>query len=101
MDSIQLKFLNYASLAGAFLFPAFAIGQNVGPAPIGDTKVVALQAIHEAKHACPKIISAKRWSNGSITAICSNGEDYRIFTINGELLAMKCSAARAIGVNSC
>ena len=96
-----MKFLYLAFQIGTFLFPTIAIGQNIGPAPIGDSKVVALQAINEAKHACPKIISAKRWSNGSITAICSNGEDYRIFTINGESLAMKCSAARAIGVKSC
>ena len=96
-----MNFLKCAFQVTVLLFSAIANGQNVGAAPAGDSKVVAMEAINEAKHACPKIISAKRWSNGSITAVCSNGEDYRIFTINRESVAMKCSAARAIGVKSC
>ena len=55
--------------------------QTAGSAPPGEPRTVAARAIVEAKHPCPALNSAKRLKDGSILAKCSNGEDYRIFTL--------------------
>jgi hypothetical protein len=39
--------------------------------------------------------------DGSIRAVCSNGEAYRVFTVKGMTVAMKCSAAAKLGVSGC
>ena len=78
-----------------------ALSQQVGPAPRGDAKKVANRVIKEAEHPCPTVSSAARLSDGGIVASCSNGERYLIFSVNGEAVAMRCSAARKIGVNAC
>jgi hypothetical protein len=75
--------------------------QATGPAPVGNPKSVATRVIKEAEHPCPKVSSAKRLADGSISAKCSNGEGYRIFTVNSKPLALRCSAARKIGVEGC
>ena len=88
-------------LAGLLLCST-ALGQaKVGPAPGGDAVRVAHKVIVNNGHACPKVLSATRRSDGSIKAECSNGEDYRVFSINGDPLSMKCSAARKLGVSGC
>ena len=78
-----------------------AAAQNTGPAPAGEAKAVAASVIKEAEHPCPKIASAKRVSDGSINAKCSNGETYRVFTVQARPVALRCSAARKLGVQGC
>ena len=82
-------------------FSATVYGFTTGPAPTGEAKTVAARVLKEAEHPCPKVTSAVRRQDGSIKALCSNSEDYLIFTVNGENIAMKCSAARKIGVTAC
>jgi hypothetical protein len=78
---------------------AFAL--STGPAPSGDPKTVATKAIKEAEHPCPKVKSAKRNPDGSVSAVCSNKEDYLVFTVDSKTITMRCSAARKIGVAGC
>lgn len=86
------------------VLPTAALAQafQVLPAPPGDPKAIGLRVIREAEHPCPKLITAARSSDGSLLARCSNGETYLVFSIrtaNKTMdLAMKCSAAAAIGV---
>jgi hypothetical protein len=90
--------------AAAFLIATFSTivcgaGVSVGPAPSGDAKAVAAKALREAEHPCPKVTSATRAQDGSIKAYCSNHEDYLIASLNGTTIAMRCSAARKLGVS--
>ena len=92
------------AFAAATLFAvthATAIAATIGPAPAGDTARVSLTVLKEADHPCPRVSSASRMQDGSIRASCSNGEDYRIVSADGRPLAMRCSAARALGVKGC
>ena len=77
------------------------IAAAVGPATPGDPFKVAYRAIKEADHPCPKVVSAVRNPDGAISATCSNKEDYRVFTLNGKNVTMRCSAARRLGVSGC
>ncbi len=86
-------------VAATFSAAVYAI--TTGPAPAGDPKTVAARALKDADHPCPKITTAIRVDDGSIKALCSNSEDYRIFTVEGKTVAMKCSAARKLGVAGC
>ncbi len=78
---------------------AYAV--TTGPAPSGDPKTVAARELKEAEHPCPKVTSAVRRPDGSIKALCSNSEDYLIATVNGQTIALRCSAARKMGVKGC
>lgn len=78
-----------------------ALAQTIGPAPSGDPKAVASRAIADAEHPCPKVKAATRNSDGSVSAVCSNKEDYRVFSIDGKAITMRCSAARKMGVSGC
>jgi hypothetical protein len=73
----------------------------MGPAPSGDPMRVAGHMIAAAQHPCPRLTAASRLGDGSIRATCSNGEVYRLATVNGEDVAMKCSAAARVGVKGC
>lgn len=95
----QLAALVSILAAGAAVAQPF----QVLPAPPGESPVVALRVIREAEHPCPTVIRANRAQNQSILAVCSNKESYLVFSIrrsSGAVMdvAMKCSAARAIGV---
>jgi len=74
------------------------------PAPPGDAAEVALRAIREAEHPCPKLTRASRLPDQTIVAVCTNRENYRIFSIRNKAgrvmdLAMKCSAAKKLGIS--
>lgn len=91
-------------VAAAFLITTFSTlvcgaGISVGPAPSGDAKAVATQALREAEHPCPRVTSATRAADGSIKAYCNNREDYLIASLKGTTIALRCSAARKLGVN--
>ena len=81
---------------------ATAQSLKTGPAPGGAAAAaVAALIIKEADHPCPKVTRAKRLKDGSITATCSNGETYRVATLSKRPFAMKCSAAKALGISGC
>lgn len=72
-------------------------------APIGGPEQVAAAAIEDAGHPCGEISAAVRVpKDGSILAVCTNGERYRVFTMERVgTVAMKCSAAEKLGVKGC
>jgi hypothetical protein len=81
-----------------------------GPAPEGDPKAVALKIIRANFDPpdCPKVSKAVRLSEDkSIRATCSNGEVFRVATMEEPgskkkmEIAMKCSAARKMGIKGC
>ena len=74
---------------------------KIEPAPAGEPKNIATAAIKEAAHPCGRVLEAIRLNDGGIRAVCSNGEAYRVFTMQGGLVAMKCSAAARLGVSGC
>ena len=74
---------------------------KIGPAPPGDPKSVASAAIREADHPCGRVLDAVRLNTGGIRAVCSNGDAYRVFTVEGKVVAMKCSAAARLGISGC
>lgn len=92
----------------AFLLPLLAfhgtpVLAQIMPAPEGEPTMVAQREIQEAhgESLCPLVVDARRLRDGSIKAVCNNQEDFRIFTLQGTTVAMKCSAARAQGISGC
>ncbi len=77
--------------------------RDIGPAPSGDPPVVAQRVILDnfEKSDCPLVIKASRVGDGSIKAFCTNGESYRVFSLKGKSLALKCSVALKAGVAGC
>lgn len=77
------------------------IAERVGPAPDGDPLQVARDAIKEAGHKCGRVKSAsRRLADGSIIANCSNGQHFRVFTVEDiGTVAMSCEAAAQLGVS--
>jgi hypothetical protein len=72
-----------------------------GPAPEGDPSTIAVKMIATAGHPCPAIASAIRLNDYSIQASCSNGEVYRITTVQGVNVALQCSTAKTVGITRC
>lgn len=62
---------------------------------------LASRVIKEAGHPCGSVGVAVRLSDGSVRAICTNNEIYRVFRVGGEWAALKCSAAQRLGVQGC
>ena len=82
-------------------FISFSVAAQMGPAPSGTPATVAARIIANADHPCPKVLDAFRMDDGSVRATCSNGETYRIATLNGTEFALRCSAASKMGVKGC
>jgi hypothetical protein len=72
---------------------------DIRPAPNGPEKLIAesILARDFDREDCPRVVSAIRLGDGSIRAVCSSGEDFRVFMLNGKTIAMRCSAARQLG----
>lgn len=62
---------------------------------------VAARAIRTAEHPCGTVAAAVRLSDGSIKAVCSNEEIYRVMLVRGEWFALRCSAALRYGIQGC
>lgn len=62
---------------------------------------LAARVIREAEHPCGTVAAAVRLSDGSVRAVCSNSEIYRVMSVRGEWIALKCSAAQRLGVQGC
>jgi hypothetical protein len=71
-------------------------------APAGNPATVAGVAIGKAEHPCGHVVTAERLGDGSIAAICSNREDFRITRIAAVgTVAMRCSEVRRMGIKGC
>jgi hypothetical protein len=88
-------------VAVALMGPPAAAQIKTGPAPAGEPRTVAAAAIQDADHPCGRVVDASRLQGGSIKAVCSNRETYRVFVVQGMTVAMKCSAAAKLGVSGC
>jgi hypothetical protein len=84
-----------------YLDAGYSNANPVGPAPAGDASTIARKVISQNELPCPKITNAARLKDGSIKAVCSNKEDYRVMSSNGQPIAMRCSVARKLGVKGC
>lgn len=90
-----------AAVIGSLLLSSMSsFGQTVGPAPDGEPTVAAQRIIRENFDPpdCPLVYQALRLGDGSIKALCTNKETYRIFSVDGKYLAMRCSAVNHLGV---
>lgn len=71
-------------------------------APAGDPARIAAVAIGKAEHPCGHVVQAQRLADGSIAALCSNHEDFRITRIAAVgTVAMRCSEVRRMGIKGC
>lgn len=72
-------------------------------APNGEPAEIAQQVIQDnfASDACPLVVNARRLGDGTITATCNNDETFRVFSMNGTGVAMRCAAARELGISGC
>jgi hypothetical protein len=57
-------------------------GPAENPAPQGAPKSIATAAIKDADRPCGAVLDAIRLSDGSIRAVCSNGEAYLVFSLS-------------------
>jgi len=79
-----------------------AVLKALGAAPLGDPTDIAVEVITKAKHSCPKVVNALRNPDGTISAVCSNNENYRIFSLNNTGIAMSCGVLREmLGIEGC
>lgn len=89
-------------IAAAIIIVFFSrnVSAQFGPAPEGDATVVAQKSIRDNfdENDCPLVVEARRFGDGSIRALCNNGETYRVF---GSHYAMRCSAVAALGIHGC
>ena len=82
--------------------PVSAGSPRSQPLPDGDPISIATTAIAEAEHSCGAVIEADRLGDGSIRAVCDNGEEYRVTHLEGVgRVAMKCSAMRRLKIEGC
>lgn len=93
------SFFRAVTLALACGFVSAHAQPVIGPAPNGEPTVVAQKIILENFDPpdCPLVVSAVRLGDGSIKALCTNGETYRVFTVSGQRVAMRCSVANKFG----
>jgi hypothetical protein len=58
--------------------PRIAGGPAENPASQGTPKSIAIAAMKDSDHPCGAVLDAFRQSDGSIRAVCSNGEAYLV-----------------------
>jgi hypothetical protein len=58
--------------------PSIAEGPAENPASQGTPKSIATAALRDSDHPCGAVLDAFRLSDGSIRAVCSNGEAYLV-----------------------
>lgn len=95
------KFIALGCFAAIFSADAATAQVSLGPAPAGQAANVAQAIIHDnfEKSACPKVSIAQRYPDGSIIAVCSNDEKFRVFSMDGiGPVALRCSAAAKLGI---
>jgi len=90
------------SITGSNSKQATAAAIVTGPAPSGEPTEVARKVIADNFdfRDCPAVIQAVRMLDGSIAAVCSNDETFRVFSIPsaGRDFAMRCSAVNKLNI---
>ncbi|MBR0653025.1 hypothetical protein GXW78_25440 [Roseomonas terrae] len=101
----MIRLVLHALILAVAAGPVVAAAQEpqISGAPAGDAGRVALRAIHGNFNAevCPRLTRAERQQNGSIHAVCDNGESFRVFRIGDRIVAMRCAAAARYGIEGC
>jgi hypothetical protein len=96
------KAIKALCFGGGILFAMSAVGRlELGPVPEGDPLAQAAHAIARAGQSCPQLASAVQLEDGSIQAVCADGERYRIATVYGVEVSLHCGRARAMGISNC
>jgi len=96
------KALNALGLGAGILVAMTAAGRlELGAVRPGEPLVLAAQAMSRTGQSCRHLASAVRLEDGSIQAMCTDGEKYRITTVNGVEISLNCSRARAMGITNC
>jgi hypothetical protein len=74
-----------------------------GPAPKGNPGAIAWQVISTNfdRSVCPGVINAMRLDDGWVAAKCHSGETFLVGMLGNEPIAMRCSAAKNLGVEGC
>ena len=68
----------------------------------GDPMTIARRAMAGmTTHSCPEISLAQRTSGYTIAILCTNGEHYRIFALNGQQLALTCTPSDKYSIGGC
>jgi len=105
MSKIRFKHTCCFIFVATTLFSLPATAFETAPAPAGKAIEVAKKVIGDnfEKNDCPSITKATRYKDGTIKAICSNGESFRVFTVVKlqKPVAMKCSAVKKLGISGC
>lgn len=60
----------------------------------GDAAVAeyVIEHTYDLASACGSVIEARKNANGSVHALCSNGESYQVGGLNGRNIALRCRA---------
>lgn len=51
-----------------------------------------IEQTYDLATACGSVIEARKNANGSVHALCSNGESYQVGGLNGRNVALRCRA---------
>lgn len=70
--------------ADAALVPPMPSPVAMEPAPEGLPSRIAKESIAAGGHACSEVSRADREDDGTITASCSSGETYKVYTAPGQ-----------------
>ncbi|MBZ9725296.1 hypothetical protein LB554_15195 [Mesorhizobium sp. CO1-1-11] len=91
-----------AALGLSVVLPSLALAQ-FSREPDGEPTEIAQQIIQDnfSPDVTPLVVDARRLGDGSITATCNNDETFRIFSAEGNGIAMRCAAARELGISGC
>ena len=98
------KLLSSLPLILAIFLASSALAQTIGPAPAGEPSVVAQKVIQKdfETSVCSLVVESRRLGDGSIMALCNNGERFRVFSVQSiGPVALRCSAAEKLGVEGC
>ncbi len=104
LDIRLLEFLRAQTGNSKSSPPASTSTVTTSPAtanPASEEMQIAIRAIRDADHPCPAVVGAQRVSDGSVRAVCTNGEIYRVSRLQGKYIAMRCSAAERMGITGC
>lgn len=91
------------TIAATLLMSSALAYAQFSRAPNGEPAEVAQQIIQDnfPSDACPLVVDARRLGDGTITATCNNDETFRVFSLDGNGVAMRCAAARQMGITGC
>lgn len=73
-----------AAQAGTASTPTAVAPATMEPAPEGLPSRIAREVIAASGQTCAEVATAERGADGTITATCSGGESYQVYTAPGQ-----------------